>query len=58
MKSARQLALDILLKNEKDKAYSTLALQETLRTSGADARDRALTTLLVSGVVERKLTLA
>lgn len=56
-KSARQLAFDILLKNEKDGAYSNLALDKTLEKSGLSTRDRAFVSKLTYGCIERKITL-
>lgn len=57
MKNARQTALEILIKTEKNGAYSTLSLRQTLQNSDASDRDRALVTLLVYGVIEKKITL-
>ena len=56
-KSDRRTAYEILLKIEKDAAYSTLSLQEALARSDMDAREKGLITSLVYGVTERKLTL-
>ena len=55
--SARQTALEILLKIERDAAYSTLTLKDALSGDAGDPRDKSLVTALVYGVVERRLTL-
>ena len=56
--SARSAALQILLACEKDGAYSTVSLLSFLKSHPEmDARERSLLTLLVYGVLERKLTL-
>ena len=55
--SARQCALDILLKVIRDASYSNLALDSTLNSSGLSARDAAFATALVYGVIERKRTI-
>ncbi len=57
MKSARQTAYEILLKIEKDGAFSNLALDSTLTSSNLDAKDKALVSTLIYGTVERKLTI-
>lgn len=56
-KSARETALDILVKTEKEKAYSNLALDSTLDKSGLQGRDRAFVSKLTYGCIERKITL-
>ena len=56
-RSARQLAFDILLKTEKDKAYSNLTIDNMLSKSGLEARDRAFVSKLCYGCIERKITL-
>ncbi|MGN1443014.1 MAG: 16S rRNA (cytosine(967)-C(5))-methyltransferase RsmB [Acutalibacteraceae bacterium] len=53
----RRLAFDILLKIEKDNAYSNLTLDACLPESGLDARDKAFVSALVYGVTERRLTI-
>lgn len=53
---ARQLAFEILLKIERDKAYSNLELDARLQDA-ADSRDGSFVTALVYGVLERKITL-
>ena len=57
-RSARRIAADLLVRIEKDGAYSTLSLREALREAALpDGRDAALVTRLVYGVTERRLTL-
>ena len=57
-KSARQISAEILQKMEARGAYSNLSLAAALKKDPpADPRDAALTSLLVYGVTERKLTL-
>ena len=56
-KKPRRVAFDILLKIEKDNAYSNLTLDGILSSSGLDTRDKAFVSALVYGVIERKLTL-
>ncbi len=55
--NARQVAYLTLLKIEKDKAYSNLALDSAVRASAHDSAERAFISKLVYGVIERKLTL-
>ncbi len=56
-KSARQLAYEILLKIEKDKAYSNLAIDGAVKAHCPDSTDCAFISYLVYGVTERKITL-
>ena len=56
-KSARQIAFEILLKIEKDKAYSNLAVDNAVKASELSSTDTAFVSHLVYGVVERKITL-
>jgi 16S rRNA (cytosine967-C5)-methyltransferase len=55
--TARQTAFSILLKIEKDKAYSNIALDSAVRVSSLNSTDCAFISRLVYGVTERKLTL-
>ena len=57
IKSARQIAFEILLKIEKDKAYSNLAIDSAVKAYRRDSTDCAFISRLVYGVVERKITL-
>ncbi|MBE6599902.1 MAG: 16S rRNA (cytosine(967)-C(5))-methyltransferase RsmB [Ruminococcaceae bacterium] len=56
-KTARALALRVLLKCENEGGYSNLALDTELKKSTLDRADRALVTELVFGVIERRITL-
>ncbi len=55
--SVREVALDALLKVEKNQAYSHLLLHSTLKAAGLDKRDSGLLTELVYGTIARKQTL-
>ena len=55
--TARQTAFSILLKIEKDKAYSNIALDSAVKGSSLDSTDCAFISRLVYGVTERKITL-
>jgi len=57
MKSARQAALEILMKIHRDNAYSNLAIDSKLNECEIDTKDKALVTAIVYGVLERKITL-
>lgn len=57
MKSARQTAYEILLKIEKDSAFSNLAVDSVLASSTLEQKDRALVSNIIYGTLERKLTL-
>ena len=56
MKSARQTAYEILLKIEKEGAFSNLATDSALASSSLPQKDRALVSAIIYGTVERKLT--
>lgn len=56
-KTARQIAFEILLKIEKDKAYSNLAIDSAVKALCPDSTDCAFISRLVYGVTERKITL-
>lgn len=56
-KSARALALEILGKCEGADQYSNLALDAAIGRNGLEPSDRALLTVLVYGVIERRITL-
>ena len=57
MKSARSVAVEILTKIEKDNAFSNIVLSSQLERAGLEAKDKALCSALVYGVLTRKLTL-
>ncbi len=56
-KPARQIAYEILLKIEKDKAFSNLAVDSAVKAYCPDSTDCAFISRLVYGVTERKITL-
>ena len=56
-KSARQIAFEILLKIEKENAYSNLAIDSAVKVYNPDSTDCAFISRLVYGVIERKITL-
>lgn len=56
-KSARQTAYELLLRIEKEGAYSNLLLDELLSKTTLDTRDKAFVSALAYGVIETKLTL-
>lgn len=55
--NARENALFVLVRVEKDKAYLNLALEEQLKTKGGDLRENALCSRLVIGVLRHRLFL-
>jgi 16S rRNA (cytosine967-C5)-methyltransferase len=55
--TARQAAFLTLLKIEKDKAYSNIALDSAVKAYSLDSTDCAFISRLVYGVTERKITL-
>ncbi|MGN0526448.1 MAG: 16S rRNA (cytosine(967)-C(5))-methyltransferase RsmB [Acutalibacteraceae bacterium] len=57
MKTPRQLAYEILLKIEQNGAYSNIAIDSAIKSSGLDSTDCAFISRLCYGVLERKITL-
>lgn len=57
MAQARDVALAVLLRMERDDSYSNLLLDAELTKAALSRRDSALTTVLVYGVVARRITL-
>ncbi len=55
--SPRALAMQLLLRSERDHVYANLTLDTTLRRYALSAADRALLTVLVFGVIEKQTTL-
>ena len=53
----RLAAFETLLRCEKEKQYSNIAINQTIKKYAFEKRDRDFYTQLVYGVVERKLTL-
>ncbi|PTX61220.1 16S rRNA (cytosine967-C5)-methyltransferase [Melghirimyces profundicolus] len=56
-KTARDVALDVLMAVEERGAYSNLLLNDALTKSGLSSRDRGLATELVYGTIQRRNTL-
>ena len=57
MKTARQIAFEILLKINRDDAFSNITIDSKLNDSELVAKDKSLATAIVYGVLERMLTL-
>ncbi|MFT8888539.1 MAG: 16S rRNA (cytosine(967)-C(5))-methyltransferase RsmB [Ethanoligenens sp.] len=57
MAQAREIALSVLLRMEKDGSYSNLLLDTALEKAALPRRDAALATALVYGVIARRITL-
>lgn len=53
----RNLAYDLLIKSEKAKQFSNIALDHALEKSGMSDADKRLASVLFYGVTERKITL-
>ena len=53
----RQLAFDLLQRLEKNNQFSNISLDKALSASDMSASDKALASVLVYGVTERRLTL-
>lgn len=56
-KKARQIAMEILVRMQRDAAYSNLTLDAALRRNDLSGRDAALVSALVYGVQERLYTI-
>lgn len=57
MENARKTAVSILLKIEKDSAYSNITLNSFLKSADLKDEDKAFVSALVYGVLDRKITL-
>ncbi len=57
MTTARKLAAEVLTRCERSGQYSNLALDAALKREKMNDADRALTTVLVYGVLEKKITI-
>ena len=57
MTNPRKLAVNILIKVEKDGAYSNLALSDFLKDTDLSGENKAFVSALVYGVLDRKITL-
>ncbi|OXM85857.1 16S rRNA (cytosine(967)-C(5))-methyltransferase RsmB [Paenibacillus rigui] len=55
--SAREAALEVLVRTEQDRSYSNLLLHQTLQKYGLDKQDAGLTTEIVYGTIQRMNTL-
>ena len=55
--TARELALDLLLKSEKSKQYSNIVLDNALKGSELSNADKGLVSVIFYGVTERRITL-
>ena len=55
--TARELALELLIKAEGSKQYSNIALDNALKKSDLSSADKGLTSALFYGVIERRITL-
>ncbi|WP_100399390.1 16S rRNA (cytosine(967)-C(5))-methyltransferase RsmB [Bacillus sp. FJAT-44742] len=56
-KNVREVALDLLMRIEKEGAYSNLALNQALKEKSVPGKDTALLTELVYGTLKRRATL-
>lgn len=57
MKTARQIALDLLVKMDTSGAYSNIILDNMFTAEKTTPRDKAFVTAVFYGVLERKMTL-
>ena len=57
MANARKVAANVLVKIEKQGAYSNLAVAEALKGTELSSQDKALATALIYGVLDRKITI-
>jgi 16S rRNA (cytosine967-C5)-methyltransferase len=55
--SAREAALDVLVRTEQDRSYSNLLLHQTLQKYNLDKPDAGLTTEIVYGTIQRLNTI-
>ncbi|MEI7027205.1 16S rRNA (cytosine(967)-C(5))-methyltransferase RsmB [Paenibacillus sp. y28] len=55
--TAREAALEVLIRVEQDGAYSNLLLNQTLQKAGLERNDSGLATELVYGAIQRRNTL-
>lgn len=57
MKTSRQVVLELLVKMERNGAYSNIVLDNTFNSEKLSNRDKAFAAMLFYGVIERKMTL-
>ena len=55
--TARELALELLIKAESSKQYSNIALDNALKNADLSSADKGLTSALFYGAIERRITL-
>lgn len=55
--TARQIVFDLLIKTEEKGAYSTIVLDSALEKNSLSVKDKAFSSALFYGVLERKMTL-
>jgi 16S rRNA (cytosine967-C5)-methyltransferase len=55
--TAREVALEVLTRVDKDESYSNLLLNQTLQKSGLERNDAGLATEIVYGTIQRLLTI-
>ena len=55
--TARELALELLIKAESSKQYSNIALDNALKNADLSPADKGLTSAIFYGVIERRITL-
>ncbi len=55
--TARETALDVLVRTEQDRSYSNLLLHQTLQKYGLDKADAGLATEIVYGTIQRMNTI-
>ena len=55
--NVRAIALEVLLKSEKSAQYSNIAVDNAITKNVLDKKDASLLSVLVYGVIERKITL-
>lgn len=55
--TARQLAYNVLMKIQKENAFSNLSLNSALKNCGLEPRDKSFASALVYGVIERRITI-
>ena len=57
MSNSRKEAVNALIKVETEGGYSNIVVDKLLEKSGLDSRDKALSTTIIYGTLERKLTI-
>lgn len=57
MANARKVAVKVLVKIEKEGAFSNLAVADALKSTELPPQDKSLATALIYGVLDRKITL-